>query len=590
MPTSPQDAMTRAEALMHAGDIAGAESVLRELLQAQPQNAAALNALAVLVLAQNRPLDAITLLEQALRLRPDAPVLHCNLANALRRAGRADEALAHAQRAVAARPDDQQGLAALASAYIALRQFARAREVVTKLVPLAPDNPDAWLSKATLDLEDHDAAGAIAAAQRAFEIVPNNVGAYVLLARGLLAAGRPDEALDAHRRAVDLAPDVWDVTFEFGQMLRDLGRFEEAQDAFRRCLKIDPAREVAWTSLTEVKRFRSDDDPDLAAMARVARQPRPPAEALHTDFALAKAYDDLGRNEDAARHMLSANAAKRAEIRYDEASTLNYFARLKRAFDADAIARLEGAGAARQLPIFVFGMPRSGTTLVEQIIATHPSVAGGGELEDLDLVLESVRSESGDRYPECVRVLESSAFVHTGNALVQRLLKIAPDAPRITDKAPSTYFHVGMTHIMLPGAKLIHVTRNPADTCLSCFSKLFARGQDYSYDLEELGRYYRAYHDLMQHWRTVLPAGAFLDVRYEDVVADIEAQARRILEFCGLDWQPGVLDFHKDARSVNTLSAQQVRQPIYGSSLQRWRRYEAMLQPLLRELGDLAKG
>ena len=586
----PQDAMARAEALMQTGDLAGAEDALRNLLGAQPNHAGALNALAVVVLGQNRPPEAVALLERALQLRPDAPVLHCNLANALRRSGRADEALVHAQRAVAARPDDQQGLAALASAHIALRQFTRAREVVTKLLPLAPDNPDAWLAKATLDLEDHDARGAIAAAQRALRIMPENTGAHVLLARALLANGEAEQALEAHQRAIAVAPGAWEAHFELGQILRDMGRFEEAQAAFHTCLKLDPAREIAWVSLTEVKRFRANDDADLLAMERVSRHQRPAAEALHTEFALAKAYDDLGRYEDAADHMLRANAKKRAEVTYDEPSALGYFARLKRAFSADAIARLSGSGAASDLPILVFGMPRSGTTLVEQIIASHPAVAGGGELEDLDIVLASLRSARGERYPECIQGLEVDALTRAGDDFVQRLSKIAPGARRITDKAPSTYFHVGMVHLALPGAKLIHVTRGPTDTCLSCFSKLFARGQDHCYDLAELGRYYRAYHDLMQHWRTVLPAGAFFDVCYEDVVADTESQARRILEFCALDWDPAVLDFHKDRRAVNTLSAQQVRQPIYGSSLQRWRHYKAMLQPLLRELGDLAQG
>jgi tetratricopeptide (TPR) repeat protein len=589
MQLTPQDAMARAEALMRAGDIAGAEGVLRALLVAQPDNAAALNALAVIVLGQNRPQEAVTLLEQALRLRPGAPVLHCNLANALRRTGRADEALAHAQRAVAARPEDQQGLAALASAHLALRQFARAREIVTRLLPLAPDNPDAWLAKATLDLEDHDARGAIAAAQRALEIMPDNTGAQVLLARALLADGKAEQALEAHQHAVALAPEAWEAHFELGQMLRDMGRFEEAQAAFRTCLTLDPAREIAWVSLTEVKRFRTGDDADLVAMERVSQRQRPAAEALHTEFALAKAYDDLKGYENAARHMLRANAAKRAAVSYDEASALSYFARLKRAFDADAITRLSGSGAASDLPIFVFGMPRSGTTLVEQIVASHSEVAGGGELEDLDVVLAALRSAHGERYPECVRELDADTVTRAGDDFAQRLSKIAPGARRITDKAPSTYFHVGMVHLSLPRAKLIHVTRNPADTCLSCFSKLFARGQDHCYDLAELGRYYRAYHDLMQHWGSVLPAGAFLDVRYEEVVTDTEAQARRILEFCALDWDPAVLDFHKDGRAVNTLSAQQVRQPIYGSSLDRWRHYEAMLQPLLRELGDLVQ-
>ena len=317
---------------------------------------------------------------------------------------------------------------------------------------------------------------------------------------------------------------------------------------------------------------------------------RPAAETLYLDFALAKADDDLGRYGDAAGRMLRANAQKRAEIVYDEPRDLAYFARLKRAFNSGTLSRLSGSGGLGELPIFVFGMPRSGTTLVEQIIASHPDVAGGGELEDLDVVLASLRAARGAPYPECMQEIELHTLARVADNFTHRLSKVAPQARCITDKAPSTYFHVGLIHLAMPGAKMIHVTRDPVDTCLSCFSKPFARGQDYCYDLAELGRYYRAYHALMQYGRAILPAEAFLDVRYEDVVADTEGQARRMLEFCDLDWTAAVLDFHEGERTVSTWSAQQVRQPIYGSSIQRWRNCEAMLQPLLQELGDLVQG
>jgi hypothetical protein len=191
-------------------------------------------------------------------------------------------------------------------------------------------------------------------------------------------------------------------------------------------------------------------------------------------------------------------------------------------------------------------------------------------------------------YPEFVPVLSPTELARIGEVYAAKLAKRAPGARRITDKMPSNFYFIGLIHLALPGAKIVHTRRNPVDTCVSCFSKLFAGEQNQTYDLAELGRYYRAYHRLMAHWRAVLPASAFLDVQYEDVVADTETQAKRLLAHCGLAWTPRVLDFHRTERPVKTASARQVRQPIYGSSVARWRNYETFLGPLLAELGDLA--
>jgi hypothetical protein len=311
---------------------------------------------------------------------------------------------------------------------------------------------------------------------------------------------------------------------------------------------------------------------------------------MHAAFAAAKAYDDLKRYDDAFAYLTRANALKRKAIAYDEPQVLNLFERIRSTFTAALVDAKAGGGSAAQTPIFVLGMPRSGTTLVEQILASHPRVKGAGELKDMNETINSVRGSDGMQlaYPEFVADLSRDDLVRIGDAYTSRLARHAPGAERITDKMPSNFYFLGLIHLALPGAKIIHTQRNPVDTCLSCFSKLFAGEQNQTYDLAELGRYYRAYHGLMAHWRSVLPKGAFLDVQYEDVVADTETQARRILDHCGLAWSPAVLDFHRTERPVKTASARQVRQPIYGSSVARWRNYERFLGPLLAELGDLA--
>ena len=250
------------------------------------------------------------------------------------------------------------------------------------------------------------------------------------------------------------------------------------------------------------------------------------------------------------------------------------------------VARFDGAGYNSDLPIFILGMPRSGTTLVEQILASHPSIHGAGELKDLSGIAFGLphRLGSSQPFPECVAEVDAGRWRELGEAYVQGIRKHAAGMERITDKMPSNYHFVGLIHLMLPSAQIIHCVRDPVDTCLSCYKTLFVKTQEFSYDLTELGRHYRQYDRLMQHWKTVLP-GRMLDVRYEDVVSDLEGVARRLVEFCGLEWNEACLEFYKTERPVRTASAVQVRRPIYQTSIEYWRRYERHLGPLFQALG-----
>ena len=303
-------------------------------------------------------------------------------------------------------------------------------------------------------------------------------------------------------------------------------------------------------------------------------------------FALSKAYADLGRHEESFRLLLEGNAIKRKQTIYDEAGTLALFDRIRQIFTPELMRAYEGAGDPSTVPIFVLGMPRSGSTLVEQILASHPKVFGAGELRDFDTVVKMVRGPDGAvvPYPEFIPASGAQHYRRMGEQYLQRLSAYSKTAERITNKMPSSFFYVGLIHLALPNARIIHTARNPVDTCLSCFSKLFAGVQAFSYELGELGRYYRKYDELMSHWRSVLPAGAMLDVQYEEVVADFETQARRIVAYCGLEWDDACRSFYKATRPVKTASASQVRQPIFKSSVGRWLPYKDFLAPLLREL------
>jgi Sulfotransferase family len=273
-------------------------------------------------------------------------------------------------------------------------------------------------------------------------------------------------------------------------------------------------------------------------------------------------------------------------VTYDEAAAFALFDRIEATFTPALIRAKSGGGDQTKTPIFVIGMPRSGTTLVEQILASHPAVHGAGELKTLNDVVHSVRDAAGNAlpYPESVPALDGAALRQIGRHYLAEVMKLAPAGKRVTDKMPSNYYLVGLIHLALPNAKIVHCMRDPIDTCVSCFSKLFTGEQVHTYDLVELGRYYRRYERLMAHWRRVLPKGRILDMCYEDVVADLEAQARRLIDHCELPWDDRCLDFHKTDRPVRTASATQVRRPIYNSAIGRWRVYQEELKPLLAAL------
>jgi hypothetical protein len=254
------------------------------------------------------------------------------------------------------------------------------------------------------------------------------------------------------------------------------------------------------------------------------------------------------------------------------------------------ISTKSGEGDPSSLPIFLIGMPRSGTTLVEQILASHPKVHGAGELQLLNDIVIAAGVPGGEAgaFPEFVAAAAPSALRRLGTNYVEGLRRRAASAERVTDKMPSNYYFAGLIHLALPNAKIIHCRRDPVDTCVSCFSKLFSAQQNHTYDLGELGRYYQRYEQLMAHWRRVLPKGRILDIHYEDVVADLEGQARRLVAHCDLAWDPRCLSFHETERQIRTASATQVRQAIYRTAIGRWRHYEKHLEPLIEALGGKA--
>jgi hypothetical protein len=287
-------------------------------------------------------------------------------------------------------------------------------------------------------------------------------------------------------------------------------------------------------------------------------------------YALYRAFEDIGDHDRAFAYLKRGSDLKRLTIPYDQAQSRLHLDRMKDMFTPAFIEQFKGRGDDSDLPVFIVGMPRSGTTLTEQIISAHPDTYGAGELIDLNVAEMSL---GGTFTPENAALL--------GKTYINRIRKLAPDALRITDKMPGNYYRIGMIAAALPHAKIIHCRRNPIDTCLSCYKQLFARGQYWSYTLEDLGHFYQVYEEMMDHWRTVLP-GRFLEVDYEATVNDFEHQARSMINHVGLPWHPACLEPHKNKRTVLTASKTQVIQPVYKTAVESWRIYEKHLQPLIR--------
>ncbi|CAM5773137.1 hypothetical protein LMIY3S_04077 [Labrys miyagiensis] len=402
--------------------------------------------------------------------------------------------------------------------------------------------------------------------------------------RGMLLGhlGRSAEALDDLARAMTAKPDFADPHFNTGRIFEQFGQFAPARHAYETALKLAPERGAFYHALAECG-YRAVDPERLRVMEEMLEHTPHPGTSDRTSlhFGLAKAYEDYERYERSFRHLAAGNALKRKTLRYDETAALELFERTAAAFGEEVTHRrpsLPPSGT--DAPIFIVGMPRSGSSLVEQILSSHPRIFAAGEAGFLDMAIDGFDGLPGlSGNPEQLASLSQRDLETIGARYLGNMRSMAPGGQRPVDKLPINFRHLGLIQAALPGARIIHIYRDPLDTCLSCFFRLFSNGnQPYAYDLAELGRYYRGYERLMAHWRRVLPGGVMLDLRYEDLVEDLPAQVRRILAHCELEWHPDCVEFHRSHRQVHTDS--RVHRPLYETSIGRWRNYEAFLGPL----------
>ncbi|HTB17304.1 MAG TPA: tetratricopeptide repeat protein [Bryobacteraceae bacterium] len=559
-----------------AGD--AAVEMIRKAIAINPNEAAYHSNLGTILQAQAKFDEAVACFERALALSPEWAEVHSNLGNVLQTQGKFEEAAACQQRALSLKPDCAEAWSNLGIVRQAQGQLKDAVACYESALALKPDYADAHnnLGNALTTLDKLD--DAVAHYERALMLKPDWAYAHNNLGNVLAIQNSIEDAQAHYERAIFLKPDYANAHNNLGNILKELGRFEAAMAHYGRAIAIQPDYAEAHLNRTEIKSFEPGDA-DLAALEALAGTNELSAhKALHIHFALGKALDDVGDYPRAWEHLLAGNALKRRQIHYDEKAVFQLSRRIFSVFDRSLFQQFEGQGDHSSAPVFVVGMPRSGSTLIEQILSSHPQIHGAGELTALEKMQLA--------YPEQIPQLDGAGLRRLGQWYLACLPQVNSGKVRIVDKLLGNVWRIGLIRLMLPNARIIHITRSPMDTCVSCYSKLFTFGLYFSYDLAELGRHYRVYSELMGHWRSVLPAGAMLDVAYEDVVDDLEGQARRLIDYCGLPWDDRCIGFHQSSRPVRTASAVQVRRPLYRSSVQRWRRYENGLGPLLDALAD----
>jgi tetratricopeptide (TPR) repeat protein len=613
---APTADLTAALEHHRAGKLDRAEALYRKFLRKAPGNPDALHLLGVIAAARGDPDQAIELIGKAVAAVPNFAQGHSNLGNALRAAGRFADACASYRRAITLRPDFaaahsnlglalcEQGhfVAAVASCQRAigldprgvevhtnlgnvLRRMGRLEEAETSLRQAAwlnPGSSDLQINLAELLLELRRFEAAADCYGRAIEIDSHLVSAHRGLASSLRSAGEIEPAIAHYREALALSPGEAPLWNDLGRCFLALGRFDEAVSAFRRALAIDPDLADAYRNLANCGLLPADD-PEMARIAALtARTDLPIEERAAASFAIAKSLDDADRYDEAFAAYDSANRLYRAARaaagdRFDAADLARKIDRSIANFTPAFFAAVGGWGNPSDLPVFIVGLPRSGTSLVEQIAASHSRVFGAGELRNIG---EASATLGPVDTPWTQATARRAADAH-----LERLSGLSGGADRVIDKLPDNIFMLGVIATLYPAARIIFCRRDPRDIGVSCFFQKFSAGLlTFSYDLADCGRRIRETERLGAHWRRVLPL-RWLDIQYESLVADLEGESRRLTEFLGFAWEPACLDFHRTMRTVQTASSWQVRQPLYHRSVGRWRHYERHLGPLLQELG-----
>jgi tetratricopeptide (TPR) repeat protein len=611
-----------------SGRVGEAESLYRSILQEQPRHPHALHLLGLCFHQAGRHREAIDLIHQALAALGPHPAFHSNLAAIYLAVGLWVEAEAHAREALRFQPDNAEASYNLGVALHRKGQLPEAASAFRETLRLNPNHGGARHNLALIPNQQSHLGDVIARLSALVRLDPGNAQAHNELGVALLGTGRPEEAARHLGEALRLTPDsaeghrnqgVAQLRLNrpeeaircFREALRinpahvkarnnlattfeAQGRVDEAVAEFREILRVDPANSQAIFSLSEIAaagRYRFDDAEMLRIRELLARDDLPIDDRCRLHFALAQLLDKAGAYDEAFAHARRANELRQeidhhCGLTFDPDEHRRFVDRLIATFTPSYFDRVKSFGVDSDLPIFVVGMLRSGTSLAEQILASHPRVHGAGELQYLGTLAETLQRtlRAPEGHPECSNRLDTARTQVLAEEYLQRLRHLGGGAARVIDKYPLNFLHLGLIATLFPKAQIIHCRRDPIDTCLSCHFQNFAGPFPFTKDLRHLGLYYREYERLVAHLATVLPLPIF-ELSYEELTAEQEATSRRLVAFCGLEWDERCLRFHETERPVWTASVLQVRQPLYPSSVRRWKRYESHLRPLLDALG-----
>jgi tetratricopeptide (TPR) repeat protein len=600
--------------------LAQAESCYRLALTIQPGYMAAHYNLGKVYQAQEKFDAAEASYRTTLSLQPDFVEALCSLGVVLHSLGKTGEAESSYRQALKINPYSWQPMHNLANLLQTQQRFSEAESMYVQVVQLRPEFDQAWFDLGNCLFAQTRYPEAEISYREALRLNPDYAQAHSHLGIAQKELGRLTEAEQSYRNALRLKPDYMEAHNNLGNALRELDRIPEAEVCFHRALELNPDYTQAHNNLgialkaagrldearlslekaiainpeflephfgiATLKTYR-ENDPHIAQLEKqlaTVHDLKPEAQ-IRFWFAIGKMYEDLGRFDESFSAYQQANQLKFSSLSWDEEKETDFVDRIKNLFAKEFFDRRDitgDASASDRTPVFILGMPRSGTSLLEQILSTHPGVFGAGELLTMnEVIVQAMPNEDYQHYPDAIANFSLDQWRQLGENYLRKVWKLAPDASYITDKMPANFLHIGMIHLMFPNAKIIHAMRDPMDSCFSNYSRLFNKNNiAFSYDLKALGHYYNRYIALMEHWHAVLPAGTILDCRYEDMVENTEAQARRVLEYIGLPWDERCLDFHNNKRRVKTASQAQVQKPIYKTSVARWKHYEKYLGPL----------
>jgi tetratricopeptide (TPR) repeat protein len=600
-----------------------AEATLKETIRLAPTFAKPHQDMGYLLLEQKRPDEAVEYLQKATTLDPSVALAFFNLGKALAMLGRGKEAdvafeasfeldpvrktlalaaehqregrLQEAERAyrtvLRSNPKNVDALRLLGRIAYGTGRLEEAERLLRRAIEQAPDFVGAAVDLARVLKETHHYEESIAWFRKAVALEPTNVQAHFQLGGVLSQAALTYEAIDVFETVLKFEPEYAGAFLSLGHVLKTVGRQDEAVAAYRECIRIRPDNGQTHWSLANLKTYRLTED-DIADMEkRVAGTDLSDDSRVNFLFALAKAYEDGGDFERAWDYYAEGNSTRRMLEVYDPVRTEVTNDALVEVFDAEFLDRNTGLGNRDDAPIFVLGLPRSGSTLLEQILASHSQVEGTSELPYLQQVANSLSRNRADgvNYPEAVRELSGEHFGALGGDYLELArLNRTEGRAHFVDKMPNNFPIVGFIHLIFPNAKIIDARRHPLDSCVSCYRQLFARGQSFTYDLTDIGEYFLQYQRMMDHWHEVLP-GRVLTVQHEEVVHDLDTQVRRILDYCELSFEDACVNYHETDRPIRTASSQQVRRPVYTDSLGFWRHYETHIGELVEVLEPVLK-